>query len=85
MKERYEIIKKLYPDYLILFKEKEKIKYMGIDKDIIEYFKLDKLKYVNKIILNNLDIEEINSYDNNLYNIYYIKIKIIKCMKGLKI
>ena len=56
---------------------------MGIDKDIVEYFKLEKLKYENKIILNNLDIEEIENYGNNLYNIYYIKIKLIKWLKGI--
>ena len=63
MKERYEIIKKLYPDYLILFKGK------------------DKLKCVNKIILNNLDIEEKEEYDNNKYYLYYIKIKLINLIK----
>ena len=83
MKERYEIIKKMYPNYLILFKVKDKIKYIGIDKDIIDYFKLDNLKYVNKIVLNNLDIEKIEEYDNNLYNTYYIKLKLIKYLKGL--
>ena len=83
MKERYEIIKKIYPNYLILFKEKEKIKYMVIDKDIVDYFKIKNIKNVNKIILNNLDIEEIINYDNNLYNIYYIKIKLIKWLKGI--
>lgn len=35
MKERYRIIKKLYPDYLIEFKEKDKIKYYGIDRKIV--------------------------------------------------
>ena len=42
MKERYEIIKWLYPDYLILFKEKDKIKYYGIDKEIVDLFNSDK-------------------------------------------
>lgn len=85
MKERYEVIKKIYPDYLILFKEKDKIKCIGIDKEIITQFKLNNLNCVNKIILNNLDIEEKISYDNNLYNVYYIKVKIIKWLKGLEI
>ena len=83
MKEKYEVIKKLYPNYLILFKVKDKYKSINIDKDIIDYFKLKNLKYVNKIILNNLDVEVREDYDNNLYNIYYIKIKLIKYLKGL--
>lgn len=85
MKERYVIIKKIYPDYLILFKEKENIKYVGIDKEIMKYFKLDNLKNVNKILLNNLDIEEKEEYTNNLYDIYYIKVKIKNWLKGIVI
>jgi len=59
MKERYETIKSLYPDYLILFLEKDEIKYYGIDKEMVTLFSIDKLNKVNKIILNNLDIEKI--------------------------
>ena len=81
MKERYEIIKWLYPDYLILFKEKDKIKYYGIDKKIVELFSSDKLTKVNKIILNNLDIEDIIEYEDNEYDLIYIKYKLIKMIK----
>ena len=81
MKERYEIIKWLYPDYLILFKEKDKIKYYGIDKEIVELFNSDKLTKVNKIILNNLDIEDIIEYEDNEYDLIYIKYKLIKMIK----
>lgn len=38
MKERVEIIKNLYPKYLILLKIKDKLKCIGIDKNIIETF-----------------------------------------------
>ena len=81
MKERYEVIKGIYPDYLILFKSKDKIKYYGSDKEIIEIFGKDKLKNVNKILLNNLDIEEKEEYENNEYDLYYIKYKLIKFLK----
>lgn len=81
MKERYEVIKGIYPDYLILFKSKDKIKYYGSDKEIIEMFGKDKLKNVNKILLNNLDIEEKEEYENNEYDLYYIKYKLIKFLK----
>lgn len=81
MKERYEIIKKIYPDYLILFKVKDKIKYYGVDKEIIEEFGKEKLKKTNKIILNNLEIEEKEEYENNEYDVYLTKYKLIKMIK----
>ena len=80
MKERYEIIKWLYPDYLILFKEKDDIKFFGDDKEIIEFFSIKRLRNVNKIILNNLDIEEKEEHKNNEYNSFYIKYKLINVL-----
>lgn len=80
MKERYEVIKSLYKDYLILFKEKDKIKYYGVDKEIVKLFGKN-LKNVNQIILNNLYIEDIKEYENNLYDLYYMKYKLIKFVK----
>lgn len=83
MKERYEIIKSLYKDYLILFKVKDKIKYYGIDKEIVKYYKEKNMKNINKIVLNNLYIEEIKEYEDNLYNIYYTKYRLIKLIKEI--
>lgn len=84
MKERYEIIKKLYPNHLILFKKKEKLTSIGIDKLIIKEFGLDNLKKVNKLILNNLDIELLEEYENNLYDLYYKKYKILEMIGSVK-
>ena len=80
MKERYEIIKKIYPNYLILFKVKDKIKYYGVDKEIVELFG-KKLKNTNKIILNNLEIEEKEEHKLNEYDLYLAKYKLIKMIK----
>ena len=77
MKERYTIIKKIYPDYLILFKEKDKMIYYKEDKLIVDLFGIKNLNNVNKIILNNLDIEKIEKYQYNEYEIYYSKCKLI--------
>ena len=66
MKERYKIIKAIYPNYLILFKSKNDIKYYGKDKEMVDLFGKEKLKNVNKIILNNLEIEEIYEYKENI-------------------
>lgn len=81
MKERYEIIKKIYPDYLILFKVKDKIKYYGVDKEIVELFGKEKLNKLNKIILNNLEIEEKIECELNEYDLYLAKYKLIKMIK----
>ena len=87
MNERYNIIKNLYKDYIIFIKTKKgKYKTLSFDKEILKYFNVDNL---NCLYLNNLEIEEIHKYDNNRYNEYYLKTKLIKimeviCKKGLK-
>ena len=85
MKERYEVIKKLYANYLILIRYKDKIKTFKEDKLIYNYLNknIDKV-HLNYIILNKLDIEKIKEYsDNNYINIYF-KIKIINILKNVK-
>ena len=85
MKERYEVIKKLYPNYLILIRYKDKIKTFKEDNLIYNYLNknIEKL-HINYIILNKLDIEKIKEYsDNNYINIYF-KIKLINILKKLK-
>ena len=81
MKERYEIIKKFYPNYLILFYKKEKYKYYGLDKEIVSNF-FDK--NINKIILNNLTIEVKEEYQDDEYEKKYAKTLIIKILKDFK-
>lgn len=66
MNERYLILKKLYPNYLILIKVKDKIKLLGIDKKIVDMFGIDNLKNVNKLILDNLDIVKKEEYENKI-------------------
>lgn len=84
MNERVSILKKLYPNYLILVKDKDKIKFVGIDKLIVDTFGLKKLKNVNKLLLDNLDIKILEEYDNNSYEDYYLKIRLIEIIKELK-
>ena len=84
MNERVSILKKLYPNYLILVKDKDKIKFVGIDKLIVNTFGLKKLKNVNKLLLDNLDIKILEEYDNNLYEKHYIKIKLLEIVNILK-
>ena len=84
MNERVNILRKLYPNYLILIKVKDKIKFVGVDKLIVDTFGLRKLKKVNKLLLDNLDIKILEEYDNNLYEKYYIKIKLLEIVNMLK-
>ena len=81
MKERYEIIKKFYPNYLILFYKKGKYKYYGLDKEIVSNF---SDKNTNKIILNNLTIEVKEEYQDDEYEQKYTKTLIIKILKDFK-
>lgn len=81
MKERYEIIKKFYPNYLILFYKKGKYKYYGLDKEIVSNF---SDKNINKIILNNLTIEVKEEYKEDEYEKKYAKTLIIMILKDFK-
>ena len=83
MNERVNILRKLYPNYLILVKHKDKIKFVGIDKLIVDTFGLKKLKNVNKLLLDNLDIKILEEYDNNQYIDYCLKVKLIEMLKEI--
>ena len=83
MNERVSILKQLYPNYLILVKDKDKIKFVGIDKLIVDTFGLKKLKNVNKLLLDNLDIKILEEYDNNQYIDYCLKVKLIEMLKEI--
>ena len=83
MNERVNILRKLYPNYLILVKHKDKIKFVGIDKIIVDTFGLKRLKNVNKLLLDNLDIKILEEYDNNQYIDYCLKVKLIEMLKEI--
>ena len=84
MNERYDILKKFYPNYLILIKKKDKIKFIKTDKLIVDTFKYENLKEVNQLILDNLDIVNIKEYSNNRYEEYYIKVMIKEILNDIK-
>ena len=44
----------------------------------------ERNKNTNTIILNNLDIEKIDIYDNNQYDNYYFKSQLIKYLERIK-
>jgi len=77
---KFDLMKELYPSYIIYIKRKNKYYTNEIDKDIVKYFG-NNLKNINYIILNNLNIIEKVVFANNIYDILYIKIKIINILK----
>ena len=75
---RYKFIKRMYPDYLIVFWTNSGYKYEGIDKDIMMNFchndyKLKWLqkKHINYLVMDNLEI--VSKYDDkqNSYHKYF--------------
>ena len=90
MKNRYSEIKKLYDDYLILIKKKNKYLSYENDKEILDYIKFSKVKElkkrkINYLILENLDIiEMIDNKEKNKYYTYFIKVKIKRMLEIIK-
>lgn len=79
--KRYEIAKDFYKHYIIYILVKGKYRLYNVDKEINNNFKLDR---VNIIKLNNLDIESIIEYEDNIYVNLYAKTKIIKIINKYK-
>lgn len=75
---RYNFIKKMYPDYLILLVNKSNYTSFYLDKLIYSYY-LDKVfkLNINYIILDGLDIIKKVKFSNNRYY-YYSKLVLIK-------
>lgn len=82
MFNRYGEIKNIYKNYLILIKKGKKYVTIGVDKKILKILDIQDIKYlksrcVNYLILDNLDIIEKYECENNRYDEYYIKCKLI--------
>lgn len=86
---RYKIAKMLHPDYVILLLDKDRYITYDNDFEIIKFIKLKKsckvLKKhnINYLVLDNLDIIDMKSYDNNNYDRYLKLImlnKILNCI-----
>ena len=78
---RYKFIKRMYPEYLLVFETNSGYKYEGLDKDIMMNFcssckyQLNWLqkKHINYIVIDNLDI--VSKYDdvkNNYFKYLYL-------------
>lgn len=76
MKERYDVVHKLYPNYLLFFLKKGKLYSFGETKELINMFGEDALTNVNKIVIDNLEIVEKVEYENNMYMLFLCKLKL---------
>ncbi len=81
-------IKKLYKDYIIFIRKKEKLLTISEDNKILSYLNItDKKKRklsrykINYLVLDNLDIEEIKVFEENKYMEYYIKSRLYYYIK----
>lgn len=83
IKTRYHFIKKKYPNYIIIFNEKDRYISCNIDKQILRYLSIfDNIKElekknINYIVFSNITIEKKYEVENNQYS-YYSKLMKIK-------
>ena len=84
MKERYLFLKVLFPNYIIRFYSKEKYHYILDDKLIIDTFGYKKLNKVNKITVDNMDITQKEEHDENEYDDFLAKAKLIEYLQTMK-
>lgn len=82
MKERYDVLKHIYQNYLILIIKNNKYYTFDEYKMIFNYINRNLNKYeINYIILDNLDIIVKKEYENNNYLNYYFKINLINILE----
>ena len=82
MKERYNVLKHIYQNYLILIIKNSK--YYTFDEDILIFNYINKnlnKSEINYIILDNLDIIVKKEYENNNYLNYYFKVNLINILE----
>ena len=86
---RYVFIKRTYPKTIILFQKDNK--YIGYkeDKELLKFLKFRKLKdlerlKINYIIVRNMEIIDHQEYENNMYNIYYLRFRLTNLINSWK-
>lgn len=83
LKTRYKFVKRLYRDYIIIFKQKKynyiyNYEFLSLFKDKISIInKLNKY-HINYLIVDNMKIVDIITFKDNKYNSYKKKYLIYK-------
>lgn len=78
MNKRYLFFKRLFSNYIIILKRKDREITYGIDKELVKY--KDKINY---IIVDEKNNVVINKKKKNFYDFYYKKIVIIKILENI--
>lgn len=83
MKNRYDMAKLWYNEYVILILKKHKL-YTYINNKFINFKYINKLReyHINYIIIDNLDIY-IKEYEDNNYNLYYLKYNLTTILNNI--
>ena len=89
MKNRYFFFKRLYFDCIILFKYKNNYKSIKDDLFVLNYINFKSLKdlkirNINFIIIDGLEVCYKKTFKNNNYYKYYYQMKIYRIYKQLK-
>lgn len=83
MKNRYNMAKLWYNEYVILIVKKGKL-YTYINNKLVNFKYIKKLReyHINYIIIDNLDIYKKEYIDNN-YNLYYLKYELAHILNNI--
>lgn len=90
LKTRYKFIKKIYPEYIILFYKRGNTYIYQEDYKMFKNFKNGKLitfienEHINYLIVDNMKIIKKKNYFDNEYNFYKNKTTILNIYKYLK-
>lgn len=88
---RYNFAKKIYPHRLIIFKTKNGFKSIGKDQILLDYIITNKLLrklntvMIDYIILDNMDIIDEGTYENNNYYRYVKISQVDRILTSIKI
>ena len=83
MKNRYNMAKLWYNEYVILIVKRGKL-YTYINNKLVNFKYIKKLReyHINYIIIDNLDIYKKEYIDNN-YNLYYLKYELAHILNNI--
>lgn len=85
---RYVFLKRIYHNYIILFRKNNKLISYSIDKELLDFLNFKNLKLLNKLKINylvieNLTILEKESFEKNNYELYIKQLELIKIVRYL--
>lgn len=90
MINRYNFTKEKYSDYVIIIVRKKLFYSFGIDNKILSFIKFnDKIsrlrkRCINYLVLDDLDIIDINKYEDNKYYKYYLLVYVNDILDKIK-